>query len=72
MFCGLGNPEEFKKTLIKYKFKIKKEFIFPDHYLFSNNEIQHLKNTAKVENLNIITSEKDYLRLNKKQKLKIK
>ena len=67
MFCGLGNPEEFKKTLIKYKFKIKKEFIFPDHYQFSTNEIRHLKNIAKKENLSVITSEKDYQRLNKRE-----
>ena len=31
-FCGIGNPEEFENTLNKFKFKISKKFIFPDHY----------------------------------------
>ena len=30
-FCGLGNPKEFEKTLLKYKFKIEEKFVFPDH-----------------------------------------
>jgi len=28
IFCGLGNPEEFEKTLIKYKFKIKEKAVY--------------------------------------------
>ena len=68
MFCGVGNPEEFEKTLLKFKFKIKEKMIFPDHYKFSNNEIKKLKIIAKQKKLNIITTEKDYSRLNASQK----
>ena len=68
MFCGVGNPEEFEKTLLKFKFKIKEKMIFPDHYKFSNNEIKKLKIIAKQKKLNIITTEKDYSRLNVSQK----
>ena len=32
VFSGLGNPEEFERTLKKNKFNIKKNIIFPDHY----------------------------------------
>ena len=71
-FCGIGNPSEFEKTLNKYKFKIKKKFIFPDHYNFSDEEIKNFKRIAKVKKLNIITTEKDYFRLNKKNKKNIK
>ena len=71
-FCGLGNPAEFERTLKKYKFKIKEKLIFPDHYNFSNSDILYLKKLAKKKKLNIITSEKDYLRLNKKQRRNIK
>ena len=71
-FCGLGNPAEFERTLKKYKFKIKEKLIFPDHYNFSNSDILYLKKLAKKKKLNIITSEKDYLRLNKKQRENIK
>ncbi len=72
MFCGIGNPNEFKKTLLKNKFKIKKEIIYPDHFKISINEIDNIKKIAKKDKLNIITTEKDYYRLNKKQKKGIK
>ena len=72
MFCGIGNPNEFKKTLLKNKFKIKKEIIYPDHYKISINEIDNIKKIAKKDKLNIITTEKDYYRLTKKQKKGIK
>ena len=68
MFCGIGNPHEFKKTLLKNKFKIKKEITYPDHYKIPNNEILNIKKAAKKNNLDIITTEKDYFRLDKKQK----
>ena len=71
-FCGLGNPKEFERTLLKYKFKIKKKIIFPDHYNFSNEDIGKIKKIAKYNKLDIITSEKDYLRLNKMNKKNIK
>ncbi len=71
-FCGLGNPSEFERTLKKYKFKIKEKFIYPDHYNFSNFDILNLKKLAKNKKLNIITTEKDYLRLNKKNRKNVK
>ena len=72
MFCGIGNPKEFENTLLKHKFKLKKKFIFADHHKFTNEEIISLKKTAQKNKLEIITTEKDYLRLNLKQKKNIK
>jgi len=72
LFCGLGNPDEFERTLNKYKFKIKEKFIFPDHYNLSNNEINNLKKIAIGKKLDIITTEKDYLRLSNSNKKSIK
>ncbi len=71
-FCGIGNPSEFERTLKKYKFKIKEKFIYPDHYNFTDSDIFKLKKIAKKKKLNIITTEKDYLRLNKKHRKDIK
>ena len=68
MFCGIGNPAEFENTLLKYKFKIKKQFIFADHYRFTDKEIISIKKIAKKNKLSIITTEKDFLRLNSKQR----
>ncbi len=72
MFCGIGNPHEFKSTLLRNNFKIKREIIYPDHYKIPNNEIRNIKKLAKKDKLNIITTEKDYFRLNKRQKKGIK
>ena len=66
-FCGIGNPHEFENTLKKFKFKIKEKFIFPDHYSMSDETINNIKDIANKNNLNIITTEKDFLRLTKKQ-----
>jgi len=46
--------------------------IYPDHYKISIDEIDNIKKIAKKDKLNIITTEKDYYRLNGKQKKGIK
>jgi len=63
-FSGIGNHKSFISMLKKYDLKIIKEIEFPDHYQFSPNDIKKILNTAEDENLEIITTEKDYLRLN--------
>ena len=72
MFCGIGNPHEFEKTLKKYKFNITKKIIFPDHYKITPQEIKRLKSNAKNEGLTLITTEKDFFRLNKLERKNIK
>ena len=72
MFCGIGNPHEFEKTLTKHKFKIIKKVIFPDHYKISPFEIKKLKTKAKNEGLSLVTTEKDFFRLNKSERKNIK
>ena len=71
-FCGIGNPEEFENTLNKYKFKISKKFIFPDHHNYTNEDLKKIKRIALKEKLEIITTEKDYKRLTIKNKKSIK
>jgi tetraacyldisaccharide 4'-kinase len=72
MFCGIGNPHEFEKTLIKYKFNISKKIIFPDHHKFSNIDLKKLNYDSSRDNLTLITTEKDFFRLNKAQRKNIK
>jgi tetraacyldisaccharide 4'-kinase len=72
MFCGIGNPHEFEQTLIKYKFNISKKTIYPDHYKLTNTDLKQLIDKAKKENLVLITTEKDFFRLNKSQRKNIK
>tara|TARA_B100000579_G_C22796782_1_gene837540 strand:+ start:86 stop:1018 length:933 start_codon:yes stop_codon:yes gene_type:complete len=70
-FCGIGNPKTFIDTLKKYKIKVKKYFLFPDHHVYNQKEIDNLKEIAKKNNLQIITTEKDHCRLSKVQASKI-
>ena len=42
-----------------------KEISFPDHYKFSNKDIKKILSIASKNNLEVITTEKDYFRLKK-------
>lgn len=64
-FSGIGNPESFSFTLKDNNLKILKHFSFPDHYDFKKSEIDNIKRYAIKNNSKIITTEKDYLRINK-------
>ncbi len=67
VFSGLGNPKNFENTLKKYNIDFKKQYIFPDHYSYSDNEINKIKKEAKTLGLEIITTEKDFFRLSEEQ-----
>ena len=71
-FSGIGNSENFFHTLNENKFKIIKKLNFPDHYNYTENDLLKIWNLAKSNNAEIITTEKDYLRLNEKISKKIK
>ena len=66
IFSGIGSPNSFKKTLLKYNFKIIKEIIFPDHYQYTNKDIEKIKLSATNLNAKILTTEKDYVKISQK------
>ena len=49
---------------MKNKFNIIKEIIFPDHYNYTQDDIDEIKTQAKKLNATIITTEKDYTKIN--------
>ena len=63
VFSGIGNHKTFVSMMKEYNFKILKDFEFPDHYQYKNNDIKKITNLAKEFNCKIVTTEKDYLRL---------
>ena len=71
-FAGIGNPNNFFDILESKNLKIQKKISFPDHYEYSINELISFINFAKKNNLEIITTEKDYLRIKKYNLQKIK
>ena len=65
IFSGIGNPDTFKETLIQSNFNICKDMRFPDHYQYNKNDINKIKSFAKNLGSKILTTEKDYIKLNK-------
>ena len=51
--------------LNKNKFNIMQDIEFPDHYEYSEDDIKKIIELATKNNAKILTTEKDYLRLEK-------
>ena len=57
--------------LYQYKFNIIQDLEFPDHYKYSINDIEKIMNIAKKNDAKILTTEKDFLRLESMHQEKI-
>tara|TARA_B100001057_G_scaffold10088_1_gene9547 strand:+ start:8886 stop:9821 length:936 start_codon:yes stop_codon:yes gene_type:complete len=68
IFSAIGDPLSFKNILLENNFDISKELIFSDHYNYSHKDIEKIQNIAKKNNLRIITTEKDYVKIPDKLK----
>ena len=65
IFSGIGNHSTFVNMLKNYDLNIIKDIEFPDHYKYTNNDINKILKLSIEMNCKIITTEKDYLRLEK-------
>ena len=63
IFSGIGNHKTFLEMLKKNELKIIKDFEYPDHYYYSLNDLKRVKDTAKKYNAKILTTKKDFLRI---------
>ena len=64
-FAGIGNPSNFFHLLKENNINVKKTYSFPDHYNYSENDFSKI---IGDKNMKIITTEKDYFRMNDRQK----
>ena len=62
-FAGIGNPSNFFKLLADNKLNVHTKLAFPDHYKFSKSEIQKMIDGSFKNNLELVTTEKDYFRI---------
>ncbi len=67
-FAGIGNPEKFYSLLSENNFKIKQSISFEDHHNYSDSDIKKLIDLAKLNNCFLITTEKDYIKIDNKYK----
>ena len=65
-FSGIGNHKTFIKMLKNYGLDVVEDLEFADHYSYKNNDIEKIIYKSKKLNAKILTTEKDYLRLEKK------
>lgn len=72
VLTAIAYPEKFTNTIkslllnisnIEALNRIKKKYIFPDHYLFTDADIKTIYDTAIADNSIILTTEKDYVKI---------
>ena len=62
-FSGIGNHKTFISMIRDYGINVVKDIEFSDHYNFKNKDIDKILDLSKKLNCKIITTEKDYFRL---------
>lgn len=62
-YSGIGDPNKFYETLSTFGCWLGSTRSFPDHHVFTQAEAQELLDKAKSENLCLVTTEKDAVRL---------
>lgn len=62
-FSGIAQPEKFFKSLENIGIIPETEISFPDHHRFTSDDVKHLLSCLKENGGQLITTEKDYVRL---------
>ena len=71
-FAGIGHPEKFYQTLRDLGFEVVKTHDFEDHHLYTSADIEQLEKEALENNLELVTTEKDFVKLSTTEQAKIK
>jgi tetraacyldisaccharide 4'-kinase len=62
-FCGIAHPSKFKRTLELCGVELAGFEIYPDHYPYTMRDIVTLLERVKAENVRLLTTDKDAVRL---------
>ena len=62
-FCGIARPEKFFQTLKNLNLNVIEKIPFPDHFLYSKNDLENLRKKGKQENALLVTTEKDIVKI---------
>lgn len=65
-FCGIGNPEGFRRTLEQLGVGIVAWRTFPDHHAYSRDDIEDLRRWAREQpaEATVVTTQKDLVKIN--------
>ena len=58
--ASIGNPNNFFKLLNDHNLMVKKKLVYPDHYRFSDKQIENIIFEAEKDDYHIIMTEKDF------------
>ena len=72
VFSGIGNHQTFLSMIKNYKFNVIHDLEFPDHYNYTKDDLEKIILKSKELDCKIITTEKDFLRINNKNLKEIK
>ena len=67
-FAGIGRPSKFYDTLCELGYDVVETRDFADHYSYTKADIDELKEKAKARGLLLITTEKDFVKLDEEMK----
>ena len=62
-FAGIGNPDNFFDLLIENNVNLEEKIHFPDHYSYSQKDVDKIIQKANKKGAEIITTEKDFFRI---------
>lgn len=62
-FAGIGDPQKFFSSLERTGAKLEVTKAFPDHHYYSDDEIEELISLAQTSDLELVTTTKDFVRL---------
>ena len=67
-FSGIGRNEKFFNSLNNLKYNVIKKFSFEDHHIYTENEMKKLLDISKNKKAILITTKKDWVKIDKKYK----
>ncbi|MGZ0172445.1 MAG: tetraacyldisaccharide 4'-kinase [Planctomycetales bacterium] len=63
-FCGIGNPDGFRRTLASAEIPIRELIAFPDHHHYEHADLQELAATAgNLDAKSLVTTLKDLVKI---------
>jgi tetraacyldisaccharide 4'-kinase len=63
-FCGIGNPEAFRRTVVPLCRELLDQRIFPDHHSYSLSDVRELERWSESLGANLVlTTQKDLVKL---------
>jgi tetraacyldisaccharide 4'-kinase len=62
-FAGIGRPQKFFDTVGEIGCEVVDSISYPDHHVFQAVELAELRSQAKNQNAELLTTEKDFVRI---------